>query len=125
MAKITIWFGILLIALGIFGYTATHEQSATALIPAGVGLLLAILGFLARTNDAKQRMMIMHIAVTVGLLGFLGSVSGIFKYIEYLRGKFVLHVPMQQAKTAMALILLAYVLLCVRSFIAARRARKI
>lgn len=125
MAKITIWFGLLLIALGVFGYTATHEQSATALIPAAIGLLLAILGFLARTPDVKQRMMIMHIAVTVGLLGFLGTISGIIKYVEYLRGQFVPHVPMQQAKTAMAFILLAYVLLCVRSFIEARRSNKI
>ena len=75
MAKLTIVFGILLIVTGAVAFTLVgHESHAYhALIPVGFGLLLAIFGALANTPDAKKRMLFMHIAVTVGLLGFLGK----------------------------------------------------
>ncbi len=60
MAKTTISFGIILILLGIFGFVATGSHFPTALIPAYVGLVLAILGFLANTENAKKRMLFMH-----------------------------------------------------------------
>ena len=37
------------------------------------GLLLVVFGALANPPDAKRRMLFMHIAVTVGLLGFLAA----------------------------------------------------
>ena len=49
MAKITITFGVLLILLGVIGYLAPGIHSLTALIPAVFGLVLVVLGFLART----------------------------------------------------------------------------
>ncbi len=42
MAKLTIGFGILLIALGIFGYVATGSVHPTALIPVWIGILFAL-----------------------------------------------------------------------------------
>jgi len=123
MAKTTIALGGLLILLGIFGFTATGRAHPTALIPVAVGLILAVLGWLAITDDAKKRMLYMHIAVTVGLLGFLGTGWSIVNYIEMLRGRQFPHPIAIVEKAAMAVILLFFVLLCVRSFIAARRAR--
>ncbi|MBT9329925.1 hypothetical protein [Paracidobacterium acidisoli] len=124
MAKLTIVFGLILILLGIFGYVGTGSQHPTALIPAYFGIALGILGGLAITNNAKRRMLIMHIAVTIGLLGFLGTAKSIYDYfrmtVEHVEFPFPAAV---EAKTAMAVILLLYVLLCVRSFIQARRAR--
>src|SRR5271156_4078443 len=76
MARITILFGIVLILLGGFGYVATGSHYPTALIPSAFGIVLALLGFFAYTPDAKRRMLFMHIAVTVGLLGFLATVKG-------------------------------------------------
>ena len=123
MAKTTIMFGVVLILLGIFGFVATGSHAPTALIPAFVGLILAILGFLAMTDDAKKRMLFMHIAVTLGLLGFLGTVKSIYDYIRMLQGMQFPHPVAVEEKAAMSVLLLIFVIFCVRSFIAARRAR--
>jgi hypothetical protein len=123
LAKTTIIFGIILILLGIFGFVATGSQAPTALIPAFVGILLGIFGFLAMTDDAKKRMLFMHIAVTLGLLGFLGTAKSIYDYFRMLQGQQFPHPIAVEEKAAMSVLLLVFVILCVRSFIAARRAR--
>jgi hypothetical protein len=108
MAKLTICFGIVLILLGLFGFVITGHHAPTALIPAFVGLILVILGFLANTEDAKKRMLNMHIA----------------DYIEMtFQGRQFPRPVAVQEKAGMAVLLLFFVLLCVRSFINARRAR--
>jgi hypothetical protein len=123
MAKTTIMFGVVLILLGIFGFVATGSHAPTALIPAFVGLILAILGFLAITEDTKKRMLFMHIAVTLGLLGFLGTAKSIYDYIRLIQGVQFPHPTAVEEKAAMSVLLLIFVIFCVRSFIAARRAR--
>jgi hypothetical protein len=123
MARLTIFFGVVLILLGVLTYMGTGSQYPTSLIPAGFGVLLAICGILARTADTKKRMLNMHIAVTVGLLGFLGTAKSMADYVQMKQGKqFKLPLAVDE-KAAMAALLLIFVLLCVRSFIAARRAR--
>jgi multisubunit Na+/H+ antiporter MnhF subunit len=123
MAKLTIGVGVLLILLGIVGFVATGSQYRTSLIPAVFGILLAICGVLANTEIPKRRMLWMHIAVTLGLLGFLGTVKGSFDAIQLMRGRVFPYPAAVESKAAMAVICLIYVLLCVRSFIAARRGR--
>ena len=71
MAKLTIVFGVLLIVLGVASFVLTGASHPTSLIPAGFGLVLALSGALASGDDAKKRMLWMHIAVTVGLVGFI------------------------------------------------------
>jgi multisubunit Na+/H+ antiporter MnhF subunit len=121
MAKLTIVFGSLLILLGLFGFVGTGSHAPTALIPAYVGIVLIILGFLANTPVQKRRMLFMHIAVTIGLLGFLGTVKSIYDFIRLEQGHQFLRPIAVQDKAAMSVILFFYVLLCVRSFINARR----
>lgn len=117
-------FGAFLVLLGagIFSFVGTHAP--TSLIPAVFGASLIVLGVLANTNDTKRRKLFMHIAVTVGLVGFLfpfiRSVGGA---IKLLKGETVLHALAVEESMAMALICLLYTALCVRWFIAARRAR--
>ena len=124
MAKTTICLGAVLILLGILGFVSTGSHAPTALIPAFVGLVLSILGFLALTDDAKKRMLYMHIAVTIGLLGFLGTGWSIVNYIQMtIRGRQFPHPIAVEEKAAMAVVLLFFVLLCVQSFISARRTR--
>jgi hypothetical protein len=123
MAKVTILFGLVLIVLGIVGYVGTGSQHPTALIPAYFGIVLGILGALARTENAKRRMQMMHIAVTIGLLGFLGTAKSIWDYYQMERGGSFPFPAAVEAKATMSVILLFYVLLCVRSFIHARKAR--
>lgn len=124
MAKITILFGIVLILLGGFGYIGTGSHAPTALIPCYFGIALAVLGFFAHTPDTQRRMLLMHIAVTLGLLGFLGTIKGgIIDYLLLLHGRQFPHPAAVEEKAAMSVVLLVFVILCVRSFIAARSAR--
>src|ERR1700744_3059680 len=125
MAKVTILFGLLLIVLGLVGWMETGRVHPTALIPLYFGAVLAVLGVLARTEHQKKRMMVMHIAVTLGLLGFLGTAKSIWDFFQMERGKAFAYPAAVDAKACMAVILLIYVLLCVRSFINARRTRAI
>lgn len=124
MAKVTILFGVLLIILGLAGYIGTGSQHPTALIPTWFGLALGILGILAISPSEKRRKVFMHINVTIGLLGFLGAAGRAIYASLHARSAGL--EPDQIALTAqstMAALLLIYVILCVRSFIAARRAR--
>ncbi len=123
MARVTILFGVLLILLGLAGYLGTGHVHPTALIPSGFGVLLAILGLLANTQDARKRMLFMHIAVTLGLLGFLATAKAIFQYVQLLQGRDFPFPSAVESKAAMSILCLTFVLLCVRSFMAARRLR--
>src|SRR5258705_8272799 len=84
LANTTIAFGVVLIVLGLGGYFGTDRVSPTALIPAVFGLLLIVFGVMAR--DEKRRKLAMHIAVAVGLGGFLGTLTGLFKLFTMLPG---------------------------------------
>ncbi len=72
---------------------------------------------------AKRRMLFMHIAVTIGLLGFLFTAPALVDAVQLFKGKLFPYPVAVEEKAAMSLLMLIYVLLCVRSFIAARRAR--
>lgn len=126
MAKVTIVFGVLLIVLSAVAYTllGQHTHGLHSLIPGAFGLLLVIFGALANTPVAKKRMLFMHIAVTVGLLGFLGTIPGIIGVIKMAAGQSSSVAPdAAKVQATMGTLCLIYVLLCVRSFISARRAR--
>lgn len=125
MAKLTIGFGVILILLGAWGFISTGNEHPTALIPAYFGLALAISGMMANGADPKKRMLWMHIAVTAGLLGFLGA--GVMAIVETVKahGGPLAHPVAVESQIAMAVICLVFVGLCVRSFIAARRGGKL
>lgn len=126
MAKVTLVFAVLLIALGLVGYFATGSQHPTALIPTWFGLALGIFGFLAMSPSESRRKLFMHVNVTIGLLGFLGAA------VEALRGYGAArsagiqpdHIALA-SKLTMAGLLLIYVAMCVKSFIDARRTGKV
>jgi multisubunit Na+/H+ antiporter MnhF subunit len=125
MSKLTILFGAALVALGAWGYVATGSEHPTALIPTWWGLGLILCGALATTNDAKRRMLWMHVAVTVGLLGFLGTAKSLVDATRMAAGTGFPHPVAVEEKAGMSLLCLIFVLLCVRSFIAARRTRRL
>jgi hypothetical protein len=121
MANVTIGIAIALIILGLAGYFGTGTPSLTALIPALFGVILLILGALAR--NPNRRKLAMHIAVVVGLLGFAGAVPGLLKLPTLLGGGHVDRPPAVIAQSVMALLMGIFVALCVKSFIDARRTR--
>jgi hypothetical protein len=125
VAKLTMVVALILIILGVAVFVATGSHAPTALIPAYFGILLGILGLLAKTPDTKRRMLFMHVAVTVGLIGCIfPGWRGIGDLITEMRGEAVLRPAAMKEELAMAAICLVYVLLCVRSFTAARRSRE-
>ncbi|MDP7051219.1 MAG: hypothetical protein QF600_04800 [Verrucomicrobiota bacterium] len=114
MYLITILFGVLLVITGVTVYIQTGSEHKTALIPAFLGGGLVICGLLA-ANEAR-RMMIMHVAVMIGLLGFIGSMAKLFKSGQS-NAAFT-------GKAISAGLCAVFITLCVRSFIQARRARE-
>lgn len=125
MAKLAIVFGVLLVVLGVAGFVMTGNVHPTALIPAWFGLALVICGGMANTPDARRRMLWMHIAVTIGLVGF------VFPGVMAIREGMAAHgVPAMHTEAvafkhqvAMSILCLIFTAVCVRSFIAARRGR--
>lgn len=118
MPSAAIVSGILLILLGIIGYVFSlfdGNTSLTALIPAAFGLILAGLGYAAKSKE-DLRKHLMHAAVLVALLGFLIPAWRIFSQIS----RVILSLAII-SQFAMALICLVFVILSVKSFIDARR----
>ena len=125
MAKVTLVFALLLAALGIAGYYYTGHIHPTALIPLWFGIALGICGFLAISPSERRRKIFMHIAVTIGVLGFFGGAITAIQGYGSARSQGV--DPDMVAlwdKVIMAFLMLNYTILCVQSFIKARRSRE-
>lgn len=125
MAKTTLYFAAVFLVQGAVVYLGTGRNSITALIPAVFGLLLGALGLLAQSDDSKRRMFVMHLAATLGLLGFLyPGVDVALAVVRHMHGQRPLHPrTMVEDEMVLSLLCLVYVLLCVRSFVAVRRTR--
>ena len=124
MAKVTLVFALLMVALGAAGYLGTGSQHPTALIPTWFGLALGLFGFLAISPSEGRRKLFMHINVTIGLLGFLGGAVEALRGYGHARSLGLEPDRIALAsKATMAGLMLIYVLLCVKSFIDARRSR--
>jgi hypothetical protein len=123
MAKVTLVFAILLVALGAAGWLGSGRMYPTALIPLWFGLALGIFGILAISPSEGRRKLFMHVNVTIGLLGFIGAlVEGILGYGKPpMPGSEHFLITAETSKLTMAALMLIYVILCVRSFIHARR----
>jgi hypothetical protein len=120
VAKLAVAFGVALIVVGIAGYFGTGRQSWTALIPAIFGVVLAVLGWLA--FDPNKRKHAMHAAAALAVLGIAGTVPGVIKLFRWMGGTEPERPAAVISQTITALLLLVFVILCVRSFIEARRA---
>jgi uncharacterized membrane protein len=126
MPKITLVFAVLLVVLGLTGYMGTGSAHPTAMIPAGIGLALGIGGYLAISPKESRRKLFMHANVTIALLGFLGTVVELVRsYIHASSAGMPPDQVAQAAKITLASLLLIYIILCVRSFKAARRSGKV
>jgi hypothetical protein len=117
MPSLTRIVGFVLVLLGAAGYFGTGRASVTALIPAMVGAVFLLLALIARNPNARKH--VMHAAVALALLGVLGVAPRILAGVR--AGD--VGRPAVLSQIAMAVILLLYVLLGVKSFVDARRRR--
>ena len=121
MPAITFFVAVLLLAVGLGGFVASGAHAPTALIPAVLGVLLAVCAVVAR--NPKARMHAMHAAVLLALLGVLGSLRGVLQLPALLSGQPVARPLAVVAQSATAVLCLGYLVVAIRSFIQARRER--
>ena len=115
-----IYSGIVLILIGVAGYgygLSTGHASPTALIPAAFGLLIALLSAIGRAKESL-RMHMMHVAVLIGLIGLVIPAYRVLSNI----GNISLSAAVI-SQLAMAVVCLIFVILCIQSFVNARRDR--
>ena len=126
MGATTIRYGIALIVLGFIFFIVTGGHAMTALIPVWFGLALIFLGILARTENTKQRMTVMHIAAVVGVVGAVfPGVRGGMAVLRRMQGVHIAHRSAVLEEGLMALVCLLFVVACVGSFREARRLRTV
>jgi len=123
MAQLSMTFGGVLILLGVGGYFGTGRSSMTALIPAFFGIALVVLGAIAARSGQRGRMIAMHLAALIGLVGIIGpAVQALPKVGALIAGNAERPAAII-LQLVMGILCAAFTALCVRSFIAARRSR--
>jgi hypothetical protein len=122
MPSTSVWFGRLLVLLGIIGYSYglfNGNASPTALIPAFFGAVLMLLGHLAQSKESLRKHL-MHGAVLIGLVGFLITAGRLLSKIGDLSMSAAVI-----SQAVMSLLCLVFVILCVKSFIDTRKNRSV
>ena len=120
MSSTTLAFAFAYLVLGIAGFVLTGSIHKTALIPCVFGVLFLIFGLLARKDNLRKH--VMHAAVLIALLAFLGTARSLSHLPELLNGTAEKPAAIITQSLNAGLSLL-YIILAVRSFIQARRAR--
>jgi hypothetical protein len=120
MAPITLLFAVTYILLGVGGFVMTGSVHKTALIPCAFGILFVLFGLLAFKENMRKHAM--HGAVLIALLAFLGTAKALPHLPDLFRGTAEKPAAII-TQSINAGISLLYILLAVRSFIQARRAR--
>jgi len=120
MSSTTLAFAFAYLVLGIAGFVLTGSTHKTALIPCVFGVLFLVFGLLARNVNLRKH--VMHAAVLIALLAFLGTARSLPHLPELFNG--TAEKPAAIITQALnAALSLAFIFLAVRSFIQARRAR--
>ncbi len=120
MPSISIICGALLILIGIAGYlngVTNDKASVTALIPSFIGLILVVSGMLGLKYEGSRKHL-MHGAIVVALLGFIATAGRLMSKMSELSAS-----PAVLSQAATAIVCLAFVILAIRSFAAAKRER--
>ena len=123
MPTTAILFGLALIVYGVYLYAEAPSKSPTALIPAAFGIIFALLGALASWKE-NLRKHAMHAAAAVGLIGCLGGLGMSLPKMKVFTGVDPERPAAVQAQFWLGILCGLFVILCVKSFVDARIARK-
>jgi hypothetical protein len=120
MSSTTLAFAFAYLVLGIGGFVLTGSTHKTALIPCVFGVLFLVFGLLARKDNLRKH--VMHAAVLIALLAFLGTARSL-PHLPELFNRTAEKPAAIITQALNAALSLAFIFLAVRSFIQARRAR--
>jgi hypothetical protein len=116
LANLTLGYGTFLLLWGVAISILSDSDSLTSYFPSFLGVPLMLSGIMTMRMPEKRKLW-MHVAATFGLLCAIGGT----------RFFMVMSDGIDYASGSMLMLLLtgtAYTVLCVRSFIAARKARE-
>jgi peptidoglycan/LPS O-acetylase OafA/YrhL len=117
MELVSLGTGAGLVAIGVLGYLGSGANSPTALIPSFIGIPFLLVGILVMLKPGTRKHA-MHAAAVVALLGLLGVGGRGLMNIAKLT-------PLQMVSFGgTAVLLIGFLVLAIRSFIEARRARE-
>ena len=119
MSNVSMFFGVVLMALGGGLYFASETRAITALIPAFFGVAFVVLGAIARNEAARKHAM--HVAA---MLGLIGCVFPAYRVIDAIIAGTPRDTDAKErafyGSIAMAVLCAVFVALCVKSFIDAK-----
>ena len=113
---LTMLYGLFMVIWGLSISLISGSSSITSMIPAFIGVPLALIGFISIIKPTFRKAL-MHIAVIIGIIAFLGG-------LDFFRGMFSNYYA-GLSKLMLLVTGFVYVYFCVQSFIFVRRQKKL
>ena len=113
---LSILYGLFLVAWGFSISLLSGSSSITSFIPAFIGFPLILIGFISMVRPSLRKAL-MHIAVLIGVFAFLGG-------LDFFRGMFANYYA-GMSKLMLMVTGFLYLYVCIKSFLFARRQRKL
>ena len=113
---LTALYGLFMIIWAFSISFISESSSITSLVPALVGFPLVLIGFISMIKPTFRKAL-MHIAVLIGIIAFLGG-------LDFFRGMFANYYA-GLSKLMLLITGFAYVYFCIQSFIFVRRQKKL
>ena len=113
---LSILYGLFLVAWGFSISLLSGSSSITSFIPAFIGFPLILIGFISMVRPSLRKAL-MHIAVLIGVFAFLGG-------LDFFRGMFANYYA-GMSKLMLMVTAFLYLYVCIKSFLFARRQRKL
>ena len=112
---ITLIYGLFMVIWALSISIIAESSSITSLVPAFIGFPLILIGFISMFKPTFRKAL-MHIAVLIGILAFLGG-------LDFFRGMFNNYFA-GLSKLMLLITGFVYVYFCVQSFLFVRRKKK-
>ena len=112
---LTALYGLFMIIWAFSISFISESSSITSLVPAFVGFPLVLIGFISMIKPTFRKAL-MHIAVLIGIIAFLGG-------LDFFRGMFANYYA-GLSKLMLLTTGFAYVYFCIQSFMFVRRQKK-
>lgn len=114
--RTTVVVGAVLVVVGVLGYLLSDSRSLTAFIPSVLGVVLVVCGVVG----ASKPKIGIHAALVVALAGVLGTIPNVLGLGDLVSGDSDRPLAVVSG-TITFVVLVAYLVIGIRSFVAARR----